>query len=75
MPLAPPSWSLLGQREKSRVLYFYNKLLQQRQSFVHRQRKRIAQRARRHPGLVSRDGDWWGWDRTGVPGQGRFTVP
>ncbi|XP_049661695.1 LOW QUALITY PROTEIN: E3 ubiquitin-protein ligase DCST1 [Accipiter gentilis] len=53
----PPSWSLLGQREKSRVLYFYNKLLQQRQSFVHRQRKRIAQRARRHPGLVSRDGD------------------
>ncbi|KAM9623288.1 E3 ubiquitin-protein ligase DCST1 isoform 2-T2 [Morphnus guianensis] len=45
------------KREKSRVLYFYNKLLQQRQSFVHRQRKRIAQRARRHPGLVSRDGD------------------
>ncbi|XP_040982080.1 E3 ubiquitin-protein ligase DCST1 isoform X4 [Aquila chrysaetos chrysaetos] len=47
----PPSWSLLGQREKSRVLYFYNKLLQQRQSFVHRQRKRIAQRARQHLGL------------------------
>ncbi|XP_010562468.1 PREDICTED: DC-STAMP domain-containing protein 1 [Haliaeetus leucocephalus] len=39
------------KREKSRVLYFYNKLLQQRQSFVHRQRKRIAQRARQHPGL------------------------
>ncbi|NXJ56553.1 DCST1 ligase, partial [Spizaetus tyrannus] len=39
------------KREKSRVLYFYNKLLQQRQSFVHRQRKRIAQRARQHLGL------------------------
>uniref|UniRef100_A0A8B9N857 DC-STAMP domain containing 1 n=1 Tax=Accipiter nisus TaxID=211598 RepID=A0A8B9N857_9AVES len=39
------------KREKSRVLYFYNKLLQQRQSFVHRQRKRITQRARQHPGL------------------------
>ncbi|NXW23842.1 DCST1 ligase, partial [Circaetus pectoralis] len=39
------------KREKSRVLYFYNKLLQQRQSFVHRQRKRVAQRARQHPGL------------------------
>ncbi|NXK15401.1 DCST1 ligase, partial [Herpetotheres cachinnans] len=39
------------KREKSRVLYLYNKLLQQRQSFVHRQRKRIAQRAHQHPGL------------------------
>ncbi|XP_040982079.1 E3 ubiquitin-protein ligase DCST1 isoform X3 [Aquila chrysaetos chrysaetos] len=45
------------KREKSRVLYFYNKLLQQRQSFVHRQRKRIAQRARQHLGLVSSHGD------------------
>ncbi|NXX62012.1 DCST1 ligase, partial [Scopus umbretta] len=34
------------KREKSRVLYLYNKLLQQRQSFVRRQRKRIAQQAR-----------------------------
>ncbi|KFM12896.1 DC-STAMP domain-containing protein 1, partial [Aptenodytes forsteri] len=33
------------KREKSRVLYLYNKLLRQRQSFVHRQRKRIARRA------------------------------
>ncbi|NXC78042.1 DCST1 ligase, partial [Anhinga anhinga] len=39
------------KREKSRVLYLYNKLLQQRQSFIHRQRKRIAQRAQQHPGL------------------------
>ncbi|NWY50458.1 DCST1 ligase, partial [Chionis minor] len=39
------------KREKSRVLYFYNKLLQQRQSFVHRQRKLVTRRARQHPGL------------------------
>ncbi|KAM9251983.1 E3 ubiquitin-protein ligase DCST1 [Cariama cristata] len=39
------------RREKTRVLYLYNKLLQQRQSFIHRQQKRIAQRARQHPGL------------------------
>ncbi|KAM6365310.1 E3 ubiquitin-protein ligase DCST1 [Pluvialis apricaria] len=39
------------KREKRRVLYFYNKLLRQRQSFVHRQRKLIAQRARQLPGL------------------------
>ncbi|XP_042640834.1 LOW QUALITY PROTEIN: E3 ubiquitin-protein ligase DCST1 [Tyto alba] len=39
------------KREKSRVLYLYNKLLRQRQSFVYRQRKLIAQRARQHPGL------------------------
>ncbi|XP_009462972.1 PREDICTED: LOW QUALITY PROTEIN: DC-STAMP domain-containing protein 1 [Nipponia nippon] len=45
------------KREKSRVLYLYNKLLRHRQSFVHRQRKRIAQRARQHPGLVSGNGD------------------
>ncbi|KAM6309486.1 E3 ubiquitin-protein ligase DCST1 [Podargus strigoides] len=41
------------KREKSRVLYLYNKLLRQRQSFIHRQRKRIAQRARQQPGLVT----------------------
>ncbi|KAM9264326.1 E3 ubiquitin-protein ligase DCST1 [Morus bassanus] len=40
------------KREKRRVLYLYNKLLQQRQSFISRQRKRVAQRARQHPGLV-----------------------
>ncbi|NWS64417.1 DCST1 ligase, partial [Chunga burmeisteri] len=39
------------KREKTRVLYLYNKLLQQRQSFIRRQQKRIAQRAREHPGL------------------------
>ncbi|XP_075593029.1 E3 ubiquitin-protein ligase DCST1 [Balearica regulorum gibbericeps] len=39
------------KREKSRVLYLYNKLLQQRHSFVRRQQKRIARRAQQHPGL------------------------
>ncbi|NXW39584.1 DCST1 ligase, partial [Phaetusa simplex] len=39
------------KREKSRVLYFYNKLLRQRQIFVQRQRKLVARRARQHPGL------------------------
>ncbi|XP_051497202.1 E3 ubiquitin-protein ligase DCST1 [Apus apus] len=39
------------KREKKRVLYLYNKLLQQRQSFVQRQQKRIAWRARQPPGL------------------------
>ncbi|NWH57639.1 DCST1 ligase, partial [Geococcyx californianus] len=33
------------KREKTRVLYLYNKLLQQRQSFIQRQKQRIAQRA------------------------------
>ncbi|XP_075032029.1 E3 ubiquitin-protein ligase DCST1 [Calonectris borealis] len=46
------------KREKSRVLYLYNKLLQQRQSFVRRQRKRIAQRARQHPGLGTSLLEW-----------------
>ncbi|NXI94490.1 DCST1 ligase, partial [Psophia crepitans] len=39
------------KREKSRVLYLYNKLLQQRQSFIRRQQKRVARRARQPPGL------------------------
>ncbi|NWH78535.1 DCST1 ligase, partial [Piaya cayana] len=39
------------KREKSRVLYLYNKLLQQRKSFIHRQQKRIAQRGRQPPGM------------------------
>ncbi|KFO77960.1 DC-STAMP domain-containing protein 1, partial [Cuculus canorus] len=39
------------KREKSRVLYLYNKLLQQRLSFIRRQQKRIAQRASQPPGL------------------------
>nr|XP_038023649.1 LOW QUALITY PROTEIN: E3 ubiquitin-protein ligase DCST1 [Anas platyrhynchos] len=45
------------KREKSRVLYLYNKLLRQRHCFVRLQRKRIARRARRYPALVSGDGD------------------
>ncbi|XP_035170454.1 E3 ubiquitin-protein ligase DCST1, partial [Oxyura jamaicensis] len=51
------------KREKSRVLYLYNKLLRQRQCFVRLQRKRIARRARRYPALVSGDGDV-GWHLT-----------
>ncbi|KAM6226066.1 E3 ubiquitin-protein ligase DCST1 [Porphyrio hochstetteri] len=39
------------KREKSRVLYLYNKMLQQRRSFVRRQQRRIARRAQQHPGL------------------------
>ncbi|XP_074930917.1 E3 ubiquitin-protein ligase DCST1 [Phalacrocorax aristotelis] len=46
------------KREKSRVLYLYNKLLQQRKSFIHRQRKRIAQRARQHPALGTSLLEW-----------------
>ncbi|XP_019329667.1 PREDICTED: DC-STAMP domain-containing protein 1 [Aptenodytes forsteri] len=61
------------KREKSRVLYLYNKLLRQRQSFVHRQRKRIARRAQQHPGLVSGDGDA-GLGPHQDAGAGGFTV-
>ncbi|NXD86930.1 DCST1 ligase, partial [Halcyon senegalensis] len=39
------------KREKSRVLYFYNKLLRQRHNFVRRQQKRIARQARQQPGM------------------------
>ncbi|NXD73127.1 DCST1 ligase, partial [Eolophus roseicapillus] len=39
------------KREKSRVLYLYNKLLQQRLDFIRRQQKRVVQRARQPPGL------------------------
>ncbi|NXG69405.1 DCST1 ligase, partial [Baryphthengus martii] len=39
------------KREKSRVLYFYNKLLRQRHNFVHRQQKRITRQAQRQPGV------------------------
>ncbi|KAF1406609.1 E3 ubiquitin-protein ligase DCST1, partial [Spheniscus humboldti] len=46
------------KREKSRVLYLYNKLLRQRQSFVHRQRKRITQRAQQYPGLGTSLLEW-----------------
>ena len=69
-----PSRSLPVQREKSRVLYLYNKLLRQRQSFVRRQRKRIAQRAQQHPGLVSGDRDTGLGPHRGA-GVGGFSVP
>ncbi|NXU76939.1 DCST1 ligase, partial [Oreotrochilus melanogaster] len=39
------------KREKKRVLYLYNKLLQQRCSFIQRQQKLIARRARQPPTL------------------------
>ncbi|NXJ84482.1 DCST1 ligase, partial [Trogon melanurus] len=46
------------KREKSRVLYLYNKLLRQRQSFANRQRKRITRRVRQHPGLGPSLREW-----------------
>ncbi|XP_064032015.1 E3 ubiquitin-protein ligase DCST1 [Pogoniulus pusillus] len=46
------------KREKSRVLYFYNKLLRQRQNFVHRQQKRLARRARQPPALGTSPLEW-----------------
>ncbi|XP_040395233.1 E3 ubiquitin-protein ligase DCST1 isoform X2 [Cygnus olor] len=46
------------KREKSRVLYLYNKLLRQRQCFVRLQRKRIARRARRYPALGTSLLEW-----------------
>ncbi|NXW85833.1 DCST1 ligase, partial [Alopecoenas beccarii] len=39
------------KREKSRVLFLYNKMLHQQEGFVHRQQKRVGRRARQHPGL------------------------
>uniref|UniRef100_A0A8C4JLG9 DC-STAMP domain containing 1 n=1 Tax=Dromaius novaehollandiae TaxID=8790 RepID=A0A8C4JLG9_DRONO len=43
------------KREKTRVLFLYNKLLRQRQCFVELQRRRVARRARQHQALVSGD--------------------
>ncbi|NWR59183.1 DCST1 ligase, partial [Bucorvus abyssinicus] len=53
------------KREKTRVLYFYNKLLQQRQSFVRRQRKRIARQASEQagPGKSLLERCCWCWMR------------
>uniref|UniRef100_A0A672UZ08 Uncharacterized protein n=1 Tax=Strigops habroptila TaxID=2489341 RepID=A0A672UZ08_STRHB len=55
------------KREKSRVLYLYNKLLQQRLDFIRRQRKRVVQRARQPPGLGTVLARWccrrWPWLR------------
>ncbi|NWI86188.1 DCST1 ligase, partial [Pitta sordida] len=55
------------KREKTRVLFLYNKLLRQRENFFQLQRSRIARRARQPPGL----GTWllercrrrWPWLR------------
>uniref|UniRef100_A0A8C5TK34 Dendritic cell-specific transmembrane protein-like domain-containing protein n=1 Tax=Malurus cyaneus samueli TaxID=2593467 RepID=A0A8C5TK34_9PASS len=52
------------KREKTRVIFLYNKLLRQRKNFVQLQRGRIARQARQAPGLVSGDRD------TGTPGRG-----
>ncbi|NXK57035.1 DCST1 ligase, partial [Chauna torquata] len=46
------------KREKSRVLYLYNKLLRQRRCFVRLQQKRIARRARRYPALGTSLLEW-----------------
>ncbi|NXD44933.1 DCST1 ligase, partial [Copsychus sechellarum] len=48
------------KREKTRVLFLYNKLLQQRKNFLYLQRGRLARQARQPPGLVSGDRDT-GW--------------
>uniref|UniRef100_A0A803V6X3 DC-STAMP domain containing 1 n=1 Tax=Ficedula albicollis TaxID=59894 RepID=A0A803V6X3_FICAL len=39
------------KREKTRVLFLYNKLLQQRKNFLYLQRGRLARQARQPPGL------------------------
>ncbi|NXL40106.1 DCST1 ligase, partial [Glaucidium brasilianum] len=51
------------KQEKRRVLYLYNKLLRQRQSFVQRQQRRIAQRKRHHPGWRTSLVQRWPWLR------------
>ncbi|KAM4880597.1 E3 ubiquitin-protein ligase DCST1 [Sylvia borin] len=45
------------KREKTRVLFLYNKLLRQRKNFLYLQRGRVARQARQPPGLVSGDSD------------------
>ncbi|NWR88673.1 DCST1 ligase, partial [Furnarius figulus] len=53
------------KREKTRVLFLYNKLLRQRKNFFQRQRRRIAWRARQPPGLGTSLLEWchqhWPW--------------
>ncbi|NWI61419.1 DCST1 ligase, partial [Calyptomena viridis] len=55
------------KREKTRVLFLYNKLLRQRKNFFHLQRRRIARRARQPPGLGTSLLEWcsqyWPWLR------------
>lgn len=56
-----PSSSLPAQREKTRVLFLYNKLLRQRKNFLYLQRGRVARQARQPPGPVSGDRDTGCW--------------
>ncbi|NXM78560.1 DCST1 ligase, partial [Serilophus lunatus] len=55
------------KREKTRVLFLYNKLLRQRKNFFQLQRRRIARRARQPPGLGTLLLKWcsqhWPWLR------------
>ncbi|NWU04990.1 DCST1 ligase, partial [Cephalopterus ornatus] len=55
------------KREKTRVLFLYNKLLRQRKNFFQLQRRRIARRARQPPGLGTSLPEWcsrhWPWLR------------
>ncbi|NXD31387.1 DCST1 ligase, partial [Spelaeornis formosus] len=53
------------KREKTRVLFLYNKLLRQRKNFLHLQRGRVARKARQLPGLGTLLLQWccrrWHW--------------
>ncbi|NWX57538.1 DCST1 ligase, partial [Promerops cafer] len=55
------------KREKTRVLFLYNKLLRQRKNFLHLQRGRLARRTREPPGLGTSLLQWcrrrWPWLR------------
>ncbi|NXT71016.1 DCST1 ligase, partial [Chaetops frenatus] len=55
------------KREKTRVLFLYNKLLRQRENFSQLRRGRVARQARQPPGLVTLLLQWcrrrWPWLR------------
>ncbi|NXK69161.1 DCST1 ligase, partial [Sylvietta virens] len=55
------------KREKTRVLFLYNKLLRQRKHFLHLQRGRVARQARQPPGPGTLLRQWcrrrWPWLR------------
>ncbi|NXR35201.1 DCST1 ligase, partial [Zosterops hypoxanthus] len=55
------------KREKTRVLFLYNKLLRQRKNFLYLQRGRVARQARQPPGLGTLLRQWcrrrWPWLR------------
>ncbi|NWW09255.1 DCST1 ligase, partial [Oreocharis arfaki] len=67
LPLGALALLCLLQREKTRVLFLYNKLLRQRKNFLHLQRGRVARRARQPPGLGTSLLQWcrrrWPWLR------------